>query len=110
MKIEQAKEEGLSSTDFSLWVFDSAGINPHSLECVRLPSSPVHHSIPALPRKVLAVRQAVSLAFLGAALAFSPISFAQTNSQTKKPSETPTTKDSSPPLSHDLSGVWMQYR
>jgi hypothetical protein len=110
MEIEQAKQEGLSSTDFSLWVSDNTGMNSHSRERVLLPSERVHRATPVLPRKVPAVSQAISLAFLGAALAFSPMSFAQTNSQTNKPSETPATKDAPAALSHDLSGVWMQYR
>jgi len=58
--------------------------------------------LPALPflrRKFLAVRLAGSLALLGAALVCSPIGFAQTKTQ-----------DTASPLSHDLSGVWMQYR
>jgi hypothetical protein len=75
-----------------------------------LPSLPQHPSLPVFLRKVLAKRLGGSLAFLVAALAFSPIVFAQTNSQADKPSETTKTQGAAPALSHDLSGVWMQYR
>jgi hypothetical protein len=75
-----------------------------------VPSLPQHPSLPLFLRKVLATRLGGSLAFLGAALAFSPIVFAQTNSQADKPSETAKTQGAAPALSHDLSGVWMQYR
>jgi hypothetical protein len=56
------------------------------------------------------VRVAASLAILGTSLGFSPIGFAQANNQPKKLSETAQSKDAAPALSHDLSGVWMQYR
>jgi hypothetical protein len=56
-------------------------------------------------QKFLTVRLACSLIILGAALALMPNSFAQTS----KPSETTKTQDVASPLSHDLSGVWMQY-
>jgi hypothetical protein len=56
-------------------------------------------------QKFLTVRLACSLIILGAALALMPNSFAQTS----KPSETAKTQDAASPLSHDLSGVWMQY-
>ena len=56
------------------------------------------------------LRLAGSLAVLGAMLAYSPVAFAQVNSQSNKPAENANTQDGSPALSHDLSGVWMQYR
>jgi hypothetical protein len=56
-------------------------------------------------RKVFEMRLAASLAMLGAALALTPNIFAQTG----KSSEAAKTQDAAAPLSHDLSGVWMQY-
>jgi hypothetical protein len=56
-------------------------------------------------RKLFEMRRAGSLAILGAALALTPNTFAQTG----KPSETAKAQDAAAPLSHDLSGVWMQY-
>jgi hypothetical protein len=73
--------------------------------CVGDFSGPLLRLSPQLPslrlrgRKFLAVRLACSLALLGAALLSPPIGFAQTKTQ-----------DTASPLSHDLSGVWMQYR
>jgi hypothetical protein len=58
-----------------------------------------------LYRKCFEMRLASSLAILGAALAFTPKIFAQTG----KLSETAKTQVAASPLSHDLSGVWMQY-
>jgi hypothetical protein len=46
-----------------------------------------------------------SLAILGTALGLTHITFAQTG----KPSESGKTQVAAAPLSHDLSGVWMQY-
>jgi hypothetical protein len=43
-------------------------------------------------------------------LAFSSLGFAQTAADAKKPSDTATTQPAATALSHDLSGVWMQYR
>ena len=48
---------------------------------------------------------AISLALLGALLALTPIAVAQS----AKPSDAGKTQDAAPPLSHDLSGVWMQH-
>lgn len=45
-----------------------------------------------------------------AALAFSGSGFAQAPAKPGKPSETPQANSASTGLSHDLSGVWMQYR
>jgi hypothetical protein len=53
--------------------------------------------------------QLLSLAFLVAALTFAPTGFAQSYSQPEKPSEPAKSQGSSAGLSHDLSGVWMQY-
>ena len=71
-----------------------------------LPSLPLFPSLPFF----LLLRLASSLAILGATLACSPIAFAQSDSQSTKPAETAKTQDAAPTLSHDLSGVWMQYR
>ncbi len=54
---------------------------------------------------VLGARLAALLAVLGAGLAFLPVTYAQTS----KPSNAEKTHDAAPALSHDLSGVWMQY-
>ena len=67
---------------------------------------PKRATIPFVPRKIPAMRVTRPLAFLAFALAFSPFLIAQTN----KPSETTKSQDPAPSLSHDLSGVWMQYR
>jgi len=75
-----------------------------------LPLSPQLPSLPLRRRKFLAVQLAVSLAIVGAAIAFPPIGFAQTKTQAEKPSKAAKTRDAASPLSHDLSGVWMQYR
>jgi hypothetical protein len=69
------------------------------------PALPLLPSPPRLPRIVLATRFAESLVFLGAILAFSSSAFAQTAQKT----ETPQAPAAAPALSHDLSGVWMQY-
>jgi hypothetical protein len=58
-----------------------------------------------LRRGFLAMRLAGSVAIFVAALALTPNAFAQTG----KPSEPAKTQDAVAPLSHDLSGVWMQY-
>jgi len=58
-----------------------------------------------LGRRLLEMRHAGSLAILGAVLALSPYALAQTG----KPSAAAKTQDAAAPLSHDLSGVWMQY-
>ncbi len=55
--------------------------------------------------KIFEMRLVASLAILGAALALTPNIFAQTG----KSSEAAKTQDAAAPLSHDLSGVWMQY-
>ncbi len=56
------------------------------------------------------MRLAASLGVLSAALVFSPMGFAQADTQADNPSETAKSQDAPTPLSHDLSGVWMQYR
>ena len=58
-----------------------------------------------LRQKVLALRLAGSLAIFVAVLASTPTMSAQT----VKPTEPAKTQDAAAPLSHDLSGVWMQY-
>jgi hypothetical protein len=70
-----------------------------------LPLLPQPPLLPSLSRKLLAIQVTVALTALGAILAFAPILSAQTTRQT----ETPKAPVASSPLSHDLSGVWMQY-
>jgi hypothetical protein len=79
----------------------------------QLPLLPLHPLLPSLsrtPRRIHTIRFVALLATV--ALSFSSMLFAQTNSQPDK-SDAQAAKASdttSPPLSHDLSGVWMQYR
>jgi hypothetical protein len=74
-------------------------------------SGPLLHLLRPLPsihcpsRNVFAPRFGTSFTFLAALLAFSPILFAQTGKQPQT-AETPVATST---LSHDLSGVWMQY-
>jgi hypothetical protein len=56
------------------------------------------------------MRLACCLAFLVASAAFSPKLLAQTNTQSGKPPEGVKTQEAAGPLSHNLAGVWMQYR
>jgi hypothetical protein len=56
------------------------------------------------------MRVASFLGVLATAMVLSPIEFAQTNSQANRPSETAKPENAAAALSHDLSGVWMQYR
>ena len=70
-----------------------------------IPPLPPHPALPPLRRRVLGLRLSVALAALGAIVAFAPSVSAQT---TKQP-ETTTAPAASSALSHDLSGVWMQY-
>jgi hypothetical protein len=58
-----------------------------------------------LRREPFEMRLACFIAVCATALALTSIMSAQTN----KPSETAKTQDPTAPLSHDLSGVWMQY-
>ncbi len=55
--------------------------------------------------RIFVLFRASSLATLGAALVLAPIAFAQS----EKPAEPAKTQNAAAPLSHDLSGVWMQY-
>ena len=55
--------------------------------------------------KVLVMFRAGSLAALGALLLLAPIAIAQSG----KPAESAKSQNAAAPLSHDLSGVWMQY-
>jgi hypothetical protein len=71
----------------------------------QLPLLPRPPSLTFLQRRFHAIRLAGALAIFIAILAFSPILSAQTSKQP----ETPKPPDASAPLSHDLSGVWMQY-
>ncbi len=81
-----------------------------------VPLLPLRHRHPQLPvlpfpqQIFLAVRVACSAAILGVALAFSPVGFAQINSAENKSAEAAKSQDAALALSHDLSGVWMQYR
>ncbi len=70
-----------------------------------LPSLPLLPAPPFLWQKILAMRLGGALAALGTMLALAPILSAQTSMQP----ETPKAPVASSPLSHDLSGVWMQY-
>jgi hypothetical protein len=63
-----------------------------------LPLLPQLRSLPLLRRKFLAKWLAGSLVTLGATLVFSPIAFAQTDTQAGKASETAKSQDA-PPLS-----------
>ena len=58
-----------------------------------------------LRRKAFDIRLVATLIMLGAALVLTPNAFTQTG----KSSEAAKTQDAAAPLSHDLSGVWMQY-
>jgi hypothetical protein len=75
-----------------------------------LPSFPAFPLLPLGRRKLLAMRLAASLGALAAILVFSMRGFAQADPQADRPSDTEKSRDVSAPLSHDLSGVWMQYR
>jgi hypothetical protein len=70
-----------------------------------LPSFPQLPALPLLRRKVLAAWLAGALAVLGVILAFAPILSAQTG-QVSGTRQAPAATSA---LSHDLSGVWMQY-
>ena len=81
-------------------------------------SGPRHPQVPLPPQlpppaipgwSSLHNRLAAPVAFLLVVFALPPAMPAQDNSQTSKPSETAGAKDSAPALSHDISGVWMQY-
>ena len=74
--------------------------DPFTLSLALLPSIPAHF------RRRLVIGSAV----LAGVLILSPIGFAQTATQSDKTSETMKPQQSAEPLSHDLSGVWMQYR
>ena len=67
------------------------------------PLLPLHHALPLLRQEVLAKWLMGALAVVTAILAFTPA----LSAQTRQSSGTATT--SAPVLSHDLSGVWMQY-
>jgi hypothetical protein len=69
-----------------------------------LSSLPHHPSLPPLLREVLTMRFARALAIWGTMLALSPSVMAQTGKQLQ--TDTPAASSA---LSHDLSGVWMQY-
>jgi hypothetical protein len=90
-EVEEAKEVEDKTLTVHSCVGDFSG--PLLLLPPQLPA------LPFLRRKFVAVRLACSLALLGAALLSPPIGFAQAKTQ-----------DAASPLSHDLSGVWMQYR
>jgi hypothetical protein len=76
----------------------------------QFPSLPQRPALPSLRRKGQAVRLAGSLGALTAVLVFLPTGFAQVNIQADQPSETAKSQNAPASLSHDLSGVWMQYR
>ena len=87
--VEKAKDE-TSGTRLPLGVFSSKLL---------------YSQFPSLP-----LRLSASLAFLIATVAFSPAGFAQTNPGIDQFPKTVPPQESSSALSHDLSGVWMQYR
>ena len=58
-----------------------------------------------LRRRAFALRLACSVAILAASLAWTP----QLSAQAGAPTGVPKNQDTIAPLSHDLSGVWMQY-
>jgi hypothetical protein len=70
-----------------------------------LPLLPLFPAPPDLPQKSLALRLACALAAAATILVFTPILSAQTG----QPSGSEQAPGASPALSHDLSGVWMQY-
>jgi hypothetical protein len=98
-EVKEVKEAKDETFRISLWLGDFSG--------PLLPSLP--QLLPALPpllrRKVLAAWLAGALALLGVILAFAPILSAQTG----QASGTRQAPGATPTLSHDLSGVWMQY-
>ena len=77
---------------------------------------PLRNQPPQLPvrpfpqRHMHAVRGACSAAILGVALACSTVGFAQTNFPENKFADAAKSRDAATALSHDLSGVWMQYQ
>jgi len=97
MEIQEAKEVKDKALSFQL----PQGDFPFS----PLPLSHLHPSLLLLRQMVLAMWLSGALVVSGAMLAFSPIAFAQTDKQ----AEMPKTPAASVALSHDLSGVWMQY-
>ena len=62
------------------------------------------------PRFGRRVRLALAALLAVAVLSLSPSGFAQKDPKTAKAAEPQKAQESSKPLSHDLSGVWMQYR
>src|SRR6266700_1552987 len=98
MEIEEAKEVKDKTMPVQLC--------PGDFPVPERPALPPHPALPLLQRgKGPAVRFACSLAILRAMLAFSPLAMAQTEKQT----ESAMAPVASSALSHDLSGVWMQY-
>jgi hypothetical protein len=61
-------------------------------------------------REILAMQLAGSLVVLGAVVAFTPGLFAQTSQPSATTRASAAAPTATPALSHDLSGVWMQYR
>jgi hypothetical protein len=97
METEEAKEVKDKTVPVRLWL--------GGFSFPQLPLPHLLHSLPLLRRMVLAMWLPGALAVSGAVLAFSSALFAQTDKQM----ETPKSPVSSSALSHDLSGVWMQY-
>ena len=75
------------------------------LSVPQLPLLPQPPSLPFLRRKFPDARLAGVCALIAVVLALASLLSAQTSKQP----ETPKPPDASSPLSHDLSGVWMQY-
>ena len=77
-----------------------------------VPILPLPPRLPALlfsRRRLLSARAVFSGALLVIVLAVSSAAFAQSNSPGAKPAQATKSQYAVPPLSHDLSGVWMQY-
>jgi hypothetical protein len=80
---------------------------------VSAPALPIHPLLSLMPHRQPRGRNrrlAGNCALVVAALAFSTTAFAQTTSKVDKPAETSKRDTPSTGFSHDLSGVWMQYR
>ena len=106
MKIEEAKEVGE--------VKDNTWRALLRLDDLSVPRHPQFPSLPFFPlplprQNIHVVRLVGALAFLGAVLVFAPTASAQTGQLSGAPRTQVATLSATPALSHDLSGVWMQY-
>ena len=87
-------------------------MNIRSIFPVHAPRAGLTDAVDISRRRRFAARAAGIAAVIGAALALSPAAFSQSDTQAAKPAESSKPEDSGAGtgLSHDLSGVWMQYR